>query len=205
MPKTLNSKDLSELVSLFRSKLRRLRELSQSGDTDDLIECGGIIRDLLFSDQNGLLGMILISIPELRTKRHKRIEFVVSHYGTTYHRQADRSSWFAADGIVYDPTFPFDQGSRKLSKDDFLKLPVIEVETETLTVKDVILFVANKLGGRHFSRDRTETNVNPLMYDIHDQFTLGGMSPSVRTLLGISNVVVATLTIIDDRLQNLGY
>ena len=68
-------KDQIELIGIFRHKYKRLSELSQSQDAHDLIECGGLIRDLIISDGNGLAGTIFRTIPTLRTKKHTKIKF----------------------------------------------------------------------------------------------------------------------------------
>lgn len=202
----LSDKDQRELVAHFRYKLNRLEGLRQSTDPNELIEVAGLIRDLFISDKNGLVGEIFRSVPILSTGhgRHK-LKFRAVQFASSSHDQAGNIDWFVGDGMVPDTGVPYVRPVRNYSRDDFLKMPVISVNGQVLTNKDIILFSANKLGSRHWDRNRNSQNTNPILFDIHEQFTLGGISPAVRTLMGIADIVAATLHKVDDKLTHGGF
>lgn len=196
------AKDQFEIIGTFRYKYKKLLELSKSDDINDLTECGGIVRDLIISDGNGLIGLLYREIPQLKTKKSSKLRFYAAMHTTSFIDSANRATWFVGDGLSPDGDHPNSIATKNYNRDEFLKLPVMCNDDKTFTIKDTVLFVANKLGARHWSRDKKSSNTDPMLFEIHEQFRVGGASPFIQTMRGISTIVASTMESVDNKIES---
>lgn len=186
------TKSQSELIGLFNYKVDKLGEAIHRGQLYDAIEAAGLIRDILLSDTNGLMGALLKNIPELKNRRNRRINFEVSFLGSTYH---SNSSGYpvvtqAPDKTKICPHKEF-KGNYTFNRHDFLALPIMCTEYGHYTYKDIVSFTANKLGSRHF--DRVSGSTQQLMlHDIREKFGFEEFDPVISPILGLGSVVHTT-------------
>ena len=150
----MEARNREKLVEIFRFKVQELERHLSSPTKLSLIECSSILRLLLLSDECGLFGNLARDIPGFRTrKRGRKIVMFNAQLQADSHIR-DLPSGGYVHAVVRGDAIP-DNSSRVYSRDDFLKLSVIEVQLSdgkviTMTVRDVIKFIANKLGGVHF-------------------------------------------------------
>jgi hypothetical protein len=181
-----------ELIGMLQYKVERLNALSHSSVIYDTIECAGIIRDLILSDENGIFGAILRDIPNLRNKRNRKLIFVVKLFGFTNHKRLGSyiSIVEAPKNAAHCAHYEFPE-IQQLRRDDFLRLPVICAENGHYTVKDLVSFTANKLGSRHFDR-YSGSNDQLLLHEIRDAIGMEGFDPVITPIKALSRVDVAT-------------
>ena len=73
-----------------------------------------------------------------------------------------------------------------------------------MTVRDVIKFIANKLGGVHFDYSPREEK-NQILYQLDDKYQLQIAGSVIFSIKGLSEIVLATCKRVDERLVGLGY
>lgn len=107
------------------------------------------------------------------------------------------------DDEIAESTYP------GYNRDKFLQLPVKDVKLNngqvmTVTIRDVINFVANKLGGVHFDLSSLDTK-HQVLYAFDEKYQFSVASSVVSSIKGISEIVLATCKRVDGRLIDLGY
>jgi len=74
----------------------------------------------------------------------------------------------------------------------------------TFTVRDIVKFFANKLGGVHLDYEKTGDPTD-LLYTLWELSENEHMPNVIYTMKGIANIVINTCSEIDDRLKALNY
>lgn len=204
----MDARNREHLVELFRFKIQELERHLTNPTKSSLIECSSILRLLLLSDECGLFGNLARNIPGFRTRRRRGgvIIFNARLQADSHIRNLPSGGYVHA--VVMDDAIP-GNSSRAYNRDDFLKLSVIEVQLSdgkviTMTVKDVIKFIANKLGGVHVDYSPREEK-NQLLYQLNDKYQLQIAGSVVYSIKGLSEIVLATCKRVDERLVGLGY
>lgn len=124
---------------LFTRRYNELQEYSGSADHYTNLKCSSILRQLLL-DQTPLINLA-------NRKTRLKIEFKVDN---TFHQKLPLSS-----AILYTSTevgnlvLKFSVNLKILKLDKFLSLQILEIENTKFTVKEVIKFASNKMGGIH--------------------------------------------------------
>lgn len=191
----------AEFLDLFKYKIKRLEELQYSHDKNDLVETAGLFRDLLLSDENGLFGQIVKLFPELRTKRNRSFIFEVKHLGTTYHDTQNKQG-VVTNGNGSVCSHPILKGTVSYSRDDFLKLPILCIGGDHYTFKDIITFVANKLGARHYD-NLSGSEKQMLLHDIRSTFKVEKLDPIIIPLYGKASIVIKTANRLIERIDEI--
>ena len=186
----MEARNREKLVEIFRFKVQELERHLSSPTKSSLIECSSILRLLLLSDECGLFGDLARKIPRFRTRKRGR-KIVMFN------------AQLQADSHIRD--LP----SGEYNRDDFLKLSVIDVQLSdgkviTMTVRDVIKFIANKLGGVHVDYSSREEK-NQILYQLDDKYQLQIAGSVIFSIKGLSEIVLATCKRVDERLVGLGY
>jgi hypothetical protein len=160
------------------------------------------------TDECGLFGELARNIPDFRTRKRGRgvVKFKAQIQADSHIRDLPSGGYVHA--VVGGDAIP-ENSSRVYNRDDFLKLPVIDVrlldgEVITMTVKDVIKFIANKLGGVHVDYSSHEEK-NQLLYKLNDKYQLQIAGSVVYSIKGLSEIVLATCKRVDEKLVELGY
>lgn len=204
----MEARNRESLVKLFRFKIQELERHLTNPTKLSLIECSSILRLLLLSDGSGLFGHLVHNIPEFRTqKRGKGIIMFNAQLQADSHMR-DLPSGGYVHAVVGGDAIP-ENSSRVYNRDDFLKLPVIDVrlldgEVITMTVKDAIKFIANKLGGVHVDYNPPEEK-NQILYQLDNKYQLEIAGSVVSSIKGLSEIVLATCKRVDEKLVELGY
>ena len=204
----MEARNREQLVEIFRFKVQELERHLSSPTKLSLIECSSILRLLLLSDKCGLFGNLARDIPGFRTrKRGRKIVMFNAQLQADSHIR-DLPSGGYVHAVVRGDAIP-ENSSRVYSRDDFLKLSVIEVQLSdgkviTMTVRDVIKFIANKLGGVHFDYSPREEK-NQILYQLDDKYQLQIAGSVIFSIKGLSEIVLATCKRVDERLVGLGY
>ena len=204
----MEARNREKLVEIFRFKVQELERHLSSPTKLSLIECSSILRLLLLSDECGLFGNLARDIPGFRTrKRGRKIVMFNAQLQADSHIR-DLPSGGYVHAVVRGDAIP-ENSSRVYSRDDFLKLSVIEVQLSdgkviTMTVRDVIKFIANKLGGVHFDYSPREEK-NQILYQLDDKYQLQIAGSVIFSIKGLSEIVLATCKRLDERLVGLGY
>lgn len=204
----MEARNREKLVEIFRFKVQELERHLSSPTKLSLIECSSILRLLLLSDECGLFGNLARDIPGFRTrKRGRKIVMFNAQLQADSHIR-DLPSGGYVHAVVRGDAIP-ENSPRVYSRDDFLKLSVIEVQLSdgkviTMTVRDVIKFIANKLGGVHFDYSPCEEK-NQILYQLDDKYQLQIAGSVIFSIKGLSEIVLATCKRVDERLVGLGY
>ena len=204
----MEARNREKLVEIFRFKVQELERHLSSPTKLSLIECSSILRLLLLSDECGLFGNLARDIPGFRTrKRGRKIVMFNAQLQADSHIR-DLPSGGYVHAVVRGDAIP-ENSPRVYSRDDFLKLSVIEVQLSdgkviTMTVRDVIKFIANKLGGVHFDYSPREEK-NQILYQLDDKYQLQIAGSVIFSIKGWSEIVLATCKRVDERLVGLGY
>ncbi|MBB1560254.1 hypothetical protein HG441_003880 [Candidatus Saccharibacteria bacterium] len=204
----MEARNREKLVEIFRFKVQELERHLSSPTKLSLIECSSILRLLLLSDECGLFGNLARDIPGFRTrKRGRKIVMFNAQLQADSHIR-DLPSGGYVHAVVRGDAIP-ENSPRVYSRDDFLKLSVIEVQLSdgkviTMTVRDVIKFIANKLGGVHFDYSPREEK-NQILYQLDDKYQLQIAGSVIFSIKGLSEIVLATCKRVDERLVGLGY
>ena len=203
----MEARNREKLVEIFRFKVQELERHLSSPTKLSLIECSSILRLLLLSDECGLFGNLARDIPGFRTrKRGRKIVMFNAQLQADSHIR-DLPSGGYVHAVVRGDAIP-ENSPRVYSRDDFLKLSVIEVQLSdgkviTMTVRDVIKFIANKLGGVHFDYSPREEK-NQILYQLDDKYQLQIAGSVIFSIKGLSEIVLATCKRVDERLVGLG-
>ena len=204
----MEARNREKLVEIFRFKVQELERHLSSPTKLSLIECSSSLRLLLLSDECGLFGNLARDIPGFRTrKRGRKIVMFNAQLQADSHIR-DLPSGGYVHAVVRGDAIP-ENSPRVYSRDDFLKLSVIEVQLSdgkviTMTVRDVIKFIANKLGGVHFDYSPREEK-NQILYQLDDKYQLQIAGSVIFSIKGLSEIVLATCKRVDERLVGLGY
>ena len=163
---------------------------------------------MLLSDECGLFGDLARKIPRFRTrKRGRKIVMFNAQLQADSHIR-DLPSGEYVHAVVRGDAIP-ENSSGVYNRDDFLKLSVIDVQLSdgkviTMTVRDVIKFIANKLGGVHVDYSSREEK-NQILYQLDDKYQLQIAGSVIFSIKGLSEIVLATCKRVDERLVGLGY
>lgn len=204
----MDARNRESLVELFRFKVQELERHLTNPTKLSLIECLSILRLLLLSDECGLFGDLVRSTPGFRTRKRGRkiVMFNAQLQADSHIRDLPLGGY--VHGVIKGDTIP-GNSSGAYNRDDFLKLSVIEVQLSdgkviTMTVKDVIKFIANKLGGVHIDYNSPDEK-NQILYQLNDKYQLQIAGSVVYSIKGLSEIVLATCKRVDERLVGLGY
>ena len=204
----MEARNRGKLVEIFRFKVQELERHLSSPTKSSLIECSSILRLLLLSDECGLFGDLARKIPRFRTrKRGRKIVMFNAQLQADSHIR-DLPSGEYVHAVVRGDAIP-ENSSGVYNRDDFLKLSVIDVQLSdgkviTMTVRDVIKFIANKLGGVHVDYSSREEK-NQILYQLDDKYQLQIAGSVIFSIKGLSEIVLATCKRVDERLVGLGY
>lgn len=127
---------------LFLFALRELQRLSNSNVREEVISSSKILRQLLLDGGN------LVDLINKKTKL--KIEFRLAV-------PAIPPEPFSSEGVwaVIDALYETDDPSRisALRRDQFFSTVIAGVDGENISIKDVVSFAANKMGGVHYEKE----------------------------------------------------
>jgi len=143
--------------------IKELRNLLRSPSEYNLIKTSGIVRGLIF-DQNQPLQLA-------QNYSGKKFEFYVEYgdWGSSGDEEPSKAYVFMLRGHLE----PIEHLS-KVGIPEYGKLPVLQTNSKTFSIKDVIKYVANKRGGVHWdphnlSEDQQDMERVSKIFSLNDQ------------------------------------
>jgi hypothetical protein len=147
----------------------------------EVLMAGALLRELLVGDPP--------LMDTVNRSCHLRLRFDVSRV-TAYEQVvlADGPMFFArGDGLHPGAGFP-GATVASLNRDQFLREMVMVIGGETITVRDIIDYVANAAGAVHFG-DRTKDK-RAAIAAIDAEFKIGGLDAALHALRAVGRVAV---------------
>ncbi len=176
-PATLLAMNADEL---FLATLQDLSERIKSGlPAYDILMSAALVRKLLLDDT---------PLVHLVNQRRKiRLRFTINNRKPP--SDPPPILWSLQDGL--DPETAHRSQPVEVTLDGLLSTPVFLANGKVLTIKHVVLYVANIVGAVHKGSARTEEART--LEQVSNSLQVGGYDPAVRTLQAISRVVIAGL------------
>ena len=167
--------------NIFLKTIEDLESKSQSQDWYDMLLLAGLIYKLLY-DEHPLVDEINISKP--------KVTFVVNDRLVP----SDPSLMFYSieDGIDPEISVPHLTKPIEVDRSGLYARPVMVVNGEVITIKDLIRFLRNKQGSVHFD-DVSLTAKDKILKEIQASLFIGGVNSGLRLMRAISRVVVKGL------------
>ena len=110
--------------------------------------------------------------------------------------------YLLADGL--DPDTAFRPGRKQsITRDQFLKITVLAIRGKRYTIRDLILFEANIMGGVHAGTSKTLKA--EALQEINSIYEIGGLRGSLLQLKAIARVVLKALEPLRDRIMKNQY
>jgi hypothetical protein len=165
---------------LFLHTVDDLKSRLTAGDPYDVLSASALLRKLLL-DGDPLVHQVN------RTRRTKLRFLVVDVKPPVLSDGTMPSVWIAGDGL--DPaTDLFRRKGREVTLDRFFGTQVVVSFGRAQTVRDVVLFVANVMGGVHAGAPRTEKE--KALTAVTNQLFLGGLSAATSQIGSIGRVAL---------------
>jgi hypothetical protein len=189
----------------FKQKNQKTNtEIKKHESEIELIDAARLIRDLLLSDNNGIIGELSRVLPGFRTKKGKTLAFNASlHLSTAYKRIGLGDNDFKLTVMNSHRT-----NVTSCNRAKFLKLVIIEFNLgdyiQPITVHELIKFFANKLGSVHLDYRKTG-GPNDLLHNLWEHSNGINLPYISRLMIGISEIVLSSCVLIEEKLVKLGY
>ncbi|MDP2018019.1 hypothetical protein [Hydrogenophaga sp.] len=173
---------MTNVETLFLNTLRDLALRAAAEDEYTVLGCSALIRKLLID------GAPLVD--QVNQTRRLKITFEISDSQPSVPGLSEPTVWSVQDGL--DPESSRPGMPRKLAnRDQLLSTVVAIVEGRSYTLRDVVLFEANVMGGVHAGSAREDKET--VLQALNTQLTMGGHRASLRQLQAISRVVLRGL------------
>jgi len=104
------------------------------------------------------------------------------------------------DGLDPDTALRPGRLVSQLTRDSFFKVVVLIIGSKEYTIKDVILFEANVMGGVHVGTPKSEKE--KILKMIDSQLSVGGYATSLRQLQAIGRVILKAITPLKVAIEN---
>ncbi|MGA7577646.1 MAG: hypothetical protein ACLQUW_12690 [Desulfobaccales bacterium] len=104
------------------------------------------------------------------------------------------------DGLDPDTSIRPGKPTTQLGRDQFFKTIVLVINGKNYTIKEVVLFEANIMGGVHAGAPKLEKD--KIMKTLNDQLSVGGYPSSLRQLKAIARVVKKALAPLTEHVKS---
>jgi hypothetical protein len=169
---------------LFLRTLQDLETLLAQPDEYALLRAAALLRQLLLDGGKSLVNKV-------NRNHDKKLAFVVTDNNAYVEMLlADGAMFYSTEDGLDPNTSPFGQ-ARQLTRDQFLKWPVMIVHRHFVTVHDVIDQLAHIEGGVHAGKAKTEKQ--QALKEAAGVFGIGGLPAGTRMLAPIGRVTLAGL------------
>jgi len=174
---------LLDASDLFLRNSAELESILRRPDQYDYLRAAAILRSLLLDDNR----LIDAANRSHKVRLRYRARDVRRDPGLQIKIQDGLTIFSVQDGL-YPPTAHNADFVGDFTHDQFLKLLVGIVNGEDVTVRDIILYAANKLGGVHY--DERGGAKKTFLRKACNRITLGNMSIHVRQIGSIASIVL---------------
>ena len=176
---------------LFLKTLDDLRNRIRSNDPYEILGASAIIRKLFLDDQP--------LVDQVNRQYKLKFDFNVCLPAPNPPGLPEPVVFSIQDGLDPDTSLPGKPISH-LKRDQFLKIVVLVINKKKYTIKDVILFEANIMGGVHAGSPKTEKE--KVLKLLNDQLSIGGYASSLRQLQAIGRVIIKALTPLQEHIKS---
>lgn len=181
---------MNDREELFLKTLKDLERKVESHDPYEILGASALIRKLLL-DSAPL-------VDQVNQKYRMKICFELGS-GLRWPKSVPEPSFLSVqDGIDPDTGRP-GTPRRLVVRDEFLKTPVLLSEGCRYSIRDIVLFEANVMGGVHAGTPKNEKE--EAIEKVNQLFSIGGYKTSLRQLCAIGRVVLKALAPLRDRIQ----
>jgi len=185
---------MSETERLFVRTLEDMEARIKSTDLYEVLVLSALIRKL-FLDDNPLVDQVN------RKHRHK-IKFMISDPNSPYTQMvlSHKPSFYSVqDGLDPDTARP-GKAVIEVNRNQLFSTMVLMVQEKPYSVREVILFEANVMGGVHAGSPRTDKD--KVLAVVNELYSVGGSRAGLRQLQAISRVILKSLQPLRDSVQN---
>ena len=168
---------------VFKYRFERLKLLLEGGPELQLFDISAILRQFLIDSPN--LVDLANETPRLR------IRYKVFRSATEYaeaNAMPGTISTTVFSGTIWPPFAPL----KEINRDEFLAFDLIYVNGQKFTVKHIVKFCANQVGGVHFEKDTDDPDFQ-ILRSLNNVFQLGDVSSVLSTLMLIGRITILAL------------
>ena len=168
--------------SLFLNTLRDLD--SRIADTDEynVLGSSALIRKLLIDD--------FPLVDQVNRQYRLKLVFEISESNPSIPGVPEPTVWSVQDGLDPETSRP-GKPRKVVSRDQFLATVLAVVNGKSYTLREIVLFEANIMGGVHAGSPREEKE--KILNALNNAFAIGGHRASLRQLQAIGRVVLKGL------------
>ncbi len=173
---------MTEEENLFIKTLADIQKRLGEVDPYEILMISGLIRKLFLDD--------FPLVDQVNRKHQKKIVFEVA---VPLNRPKDEPMpifWTIQDGLDPDTALPF-KHRQQLKRDQFFQTTVAIINARPYSVRDVVLFQANVMGGIHVGSPKADKE--HVLKQIDQTISVGGYASSLRQLKAIGRVVLKAL------------
>lgn len=167
---------------VFVHKYEKLRELLKVGPEVHLLDIAAILRHFLVDKQT------LVDIVNQDHALTIRFKVFGSASESAQAPMPGAKSTFVFSGTTWPPFAPL----KELKRDDFLDFDMIYLDGLKFTVRDIVKFCANQLGGVHFERNSSDPD-DIILRKLDAIFQIGGASTALSALQLIGKITIQAL------------
>jgi hypothetical protein len=181
---------LTQEEQLYQKTLDDLNNRINSQDPYEILGVSALIRKL-FLDDHSLVNQV---------NREHKLKFVFNVCLPTIPLESPDIKVFSIqDGLDPDTSRP-GKAVSQLGRDQFFRTIVLVINGKKYTIKDVVLFEANIMGGVHAGSPKSEKE--KILKTLNDQLSIGGYASSLRQLQAIGRVVTKALAPLTQRVKS---
>ena len=177
--------------NLFLETLKDLEARVSARDPYTILGASALIRKLLLDD--------VPLVDQVNRKFTLKLSYEVTESGGFPHGIPEPVFYSVQDGIDPETSRP---GKRRktVNRHQLLSYVLLKVEGKECTLRDIVLFEANVMGGVHAGSPEEEKE--KALRQINDMFAIGGYRASLRQLQAIGRVVVKGLAPLRSAIHN---
>lgn len=175
---------MDETKILFLSTLDDLENRTESQDPYEILGISALVRKLLL-DSYPLVDQVN---REYRLKIRFSIVYTTGQLDQLEEMGLTPILWVVPDGLdMAPPGFP----RQAMTRQRFLNTVILAVRGERYSIRDIVLFEANVMGGVHAGRPKNERE--EVVNRINQVLTVHGYRASLQLLTSIGRVVLQAL------------
>jgi hypothetical protein len=168
---------------IFKYKYEKLRELLKGGPEAQILDIAAILRHLLVDKQT----LVDVVNQEYRLPIRFKV-FRSASESAEQSKMPGETSTFVFTGTVWPPFAPL----KEIKKDEFLDFDLLYLDGTRFTVKQIVKFCANQLGGIHFERNSSDPD-DYILRKLNNAFRIAGASTALSSLLLIGKTTIQAL------------
>jgi hypothetical protein len=171
---------MHDTTKLFLETLKDIEKRVASKDTYEVLLISALIRKLLLDD--------FPLLDQINRKYKTKISFEII---PSQDALIQKSEYYIIADMLDPETAPPSKKSQKVSRDQFLKTTVLSICGKRYSIKDIILFEANIMGGIHAGMPEKEKE--QALQQVNSIYEIEASRGSLLQLKAIARVVLKAL------------